>query len=430
KFGAVVGDITILDNRSNFVEFTQPYAESGLTMVVRVKQEDRTWLFVLPFNTNLWIVVIFAFVYTMFVVWFLEHRSNPEFRGPWKNQLGTAMWFTFTTLFLSHREGLRSNFTRIVMFVWLFAVFVLTSSYTASLTSMLTVQRLEPKFTNIETLRRSNKKVGCDGDSFVKKYIEEVLRFHPNNIISVKSEYDYPEFFNNGTIEAAFLELPYERVFLNRNGRAGYIDSGVKHRFGGLGFAFPKGSPMARDFSRAFLKLSEDGTLNELEEYWFPSYSCSNPSSNPQCSNLDNDDRLSLKYFWTLFLVTGLTSTIMLVLYIVDLYKKFRRIPPLETTSGMDDSFWNGMKRLGMYYNEGRLDQSRKGPFSSPEGGNGEMFISSDEGYMIDDTPRLRQSTPSTDIQMHRTYSNTQTRVLRLAYTFPSRNSHVHGLSL
>ncbi|PIA57957.1 hypothetical protein AQUCO_00500113v1 [Aquilegia coerulea] len=419
KFGAVVGDVTILDNRSNFVDFTQPYAESALTMVVRVKQENRTWLFVLPFNRDLWIVAIFAFVYTMFVVWFLEHRSNPEFRGPWKNQLGTAMWVTFTTLFLSHREGLRNNFTRIVMFVWLFAVFVLTSSYTASLTSMLTVQRLEPKFSSIETLRRSNKKVGCDADSFVKKYVEQVLHFHPNNIISVKSEYDYPEFFNNGTIEAAFVELPYEKVFLDRNGRAGYIDGGVKHRFGGFGFAFPKGSPMARDFSRAFLKLSEDGTLNKLEEYWFPSSSCSNPSSNSQCPSPDSDDRLSLKNFWTLFLVTSLTSTIMLVFYIVDLIKTFRLIPPPGTTSGMDDSLWNGMKRFGMYYNEGRLDQSRKGPFSSPEG-NVEMFISSDGGYLSGNTPRLGQSTPSTDIQMPKIYSNTQKRVLRLAYSFPS----------
>ncbi|KAF5184216.1 Glutamate receptor [Thalictrum thalictroides] len=355
-FGAAVGDITILKNRSNYVEFTQPYAESGLTMVVRVKQEDKKWLFVMPFTRNLWILLTFLFLYTMFVVWFLEHRSNPEFRGPWKYQLSTAMWFTFCTLFFAHRENLRNNFTRVVMFVWLFAVFVITSSYTASLTSMLTVQRLEPQFASVETLRRSNKNVGYPSNSFVRKYIEDVLHFNPSRIITVKSEYDYPDLFNNGTIEAAFLELPYERVLLARNARQGLIDSGIKHRFGGLGFVFPKGSPMARDFSKAFLKLSEDGILNELDEYWFPPNSQSSPES---------DESLSPKNFMSLFLVTGVTSTIILVLYIIDLFKTFRRVS--RPIVGTNESFWNGIKRFGMYFYNSRLHQLHRVQIAAQE---------------------------------------------------------------
>lgn len=99
-----MGDITILANRSDFVDFTQPYAESGLAMVVPVKRDDKTWLVVKPFSTKLWVVVIGLFGYTTFVVWFLEHGSNPEFRGPWKTQLSTAMWFTSSTIFFAHSK--------------------------------------------------------------------------------------------------------------------------------------------------------------------------------------------------------------------------------------------------------------------------------------------------------------------------------------
>ncbi|KAL9684214.1 hypothetical protein QQ045_021648 [Rhodiola kirilowii] len=103
-FDAIVGDVTILANRSQYVSFTQPYAESGLTMIVPVKIEAQTWMFTKPFTASMWMVTCAILIYTMFIVWFLEHHSNPAFRGPWKNQIGTATWFTFSTLFFAHSK--------------------------------------------------------------------------------------------------------------------------------------------------------------------------------------------------------------------------------------------------------------------------------------------------------------------------------------
>ena len=37
KFDAVVGDITIVAHRSTYVDFTQPYTESGVSMIVPIK---------------------------------------------------------------------------------------------------------------------------------------------------------------------------------------------------------------------------------------------------------------------------------------------------------------------------------------------------------------------------------------------------------
>ncbi|XP_047324118.1 glutamate receptor 2.7-like [Impatiens glandulifera] len=106
-FDAIVGDITILANRSKYVEFTQPFAESGLSMMVPVKGEgNRGWLFVKPFNKKMWLVTALVMIYTTLIVWFLERQSNPEFGGPWKNQISTALWFTFCTLFFSQSKGL------------------------------------------------------------------------------------------------------------------------------------------------------------------------------------------------------------------------------------------------------------------------------------------------------------------------------------
>ena len=92
---------------------------------------------------------------------------------------------------------MHSNLSRVVMAVWLLLVMVLSSSYTASLSSMLTVQQLQPNITSIEWLKINNMKIGCDGDSFVRTYLEKVEKFKPENIINVSSAYNYDGAFKN-----------------------------------------------------------------------------------------------------------------------------------------------------------------------------------------------------------------------------------------
>ena len=99
---------------------------------------------------------------------------------------------------------------------------------------MLTVRQLQPK--DMEWLKKKNFKVGYSGDSFVKKYLEDVHQLKPNNFVKVSNEDQYPEEFESNKIDAAFLEIPYEKVFLNKycKGYTGTILS--NHRFGGFGF--------------------------------------------------------------------------------------------------------------------------------------------------------------------------------------------------
>ena len=74
---------------------------------------------------------------------------------------------------------------------------------------------------------------------------------------------------------------------------------------------FPKDSPLIADFSKAILELTEDGTLNDLEEKWFS-------LSMNTCPATAKDrirESLGLESLWTLFLITGAASTIVLLLF-------------------------------------------------------------------------------------------------------------------
>eukprot|EP00253_Pinus_taeda_P030572 PITA_30572 len=94
KFDAVVGDITIVTNRSRFVDFTQPYIEAGLAVVapLREKNSSDAWAFLQPFTVEMWSMTGAFFLVIAAVVWILEHRTNPEFQGQRRKQALTVLW--------------------------------------------------------------------------------------------------------------------------------------------------------------------------------------------------------------------------------------------------------------------------------------------------------------------------------------------------
>lgn len=107
-YDAAVGDVTILEERTQYVEFTQPYTQSGLSMIVPAKSENSMWVFLKPFTFEMWVATAATFIYTMFIVWIMEHRSNSAFRGHWKDQISTTLWFTFSSVFYAYSKYLQS----------------------------------------------------------------------------------------------------------------------------------------------------------------------------------------------------------------------------------------------------------------------------------------------------------------------------------
>ena len=141
-------------------------------------------------------------------------------------------------MFYISGERIYNHLTRVVIAMWLFLVFVLTASYTANLSSMLTIQSMEPSVTSMESLKSNNLTVGYDKGTFVGNYLEEVLNFNSNNIKEIDSEEKYIKEFESKGIAAAFLEAPYAKVFLHKHCKGYITDTShtATYRFGGFGF--------------------------------------------------------------------------------------------------------------------------------------------------------------------------------------------------
>ncbi|KAL2534714.1 Glutamate receptor 2.7 [Abeliophyllum distichum] len=316
KFDAVVGDVTIVANRSRFVDFTLPFTESGVTTIVPIKNDERHngWIFMKPLTMDLWLTIGGFFIFTGLVVWILEHRVNKEFRGPPAQQIGMIFWFSFSTLVFAHKEKVVSNLSRFVVIVWVFVVLVLTSSYTANLTSMLTVHQLQPTITDIYDLIKNGEYIGYQYGSFIPGLLMDMKFDHSKfRYYSTSEEYDdaLSKGSRNGGVAAIVDELPYIRSFLAKNcGK--YTMVGPTYKTAGFGFAFPKGSPLAPEFSRAILNVTEGEKMVRISREWFgEEEGCAGKDETVITSN-----RLTLDSFKGLFLTAGVSSSSALIIYL------------------------------------------------------------------------------------------------------------------
>ncbi|CAL5019947.1 unnamed protein product [Urochloa decumbens] len=315
KADVVVGDVTITASRMAEVDFSMPFTDSGWSMVVVVRAETSTsmWIFLRPLTTSLWLASLAFFCFTGFVVWAIEHRINPEFRGtPWQ-QFGLIFYFSFSTLVFSHKEKLESNLSRFVVIIWVFVVLILTSSYTASLTSMLTVQKLQPTVTDVRELQRSGASIGYQEGSFIKGSLLK-MGFDESRLTTYKTAEDCADALSrgpgNGGVAAVFDEIPYLKLFLSQY-CDGYAMVGPVYKTDGFGFVFPLGSPLTPDVSRAVLTLAERDEMAQIEKKWF-----GEPGACPGQQAAVGSSNLSFRSFGGLFLITGVVSGLMLVIYL------------------------------------------------------------------------------------------------------------------
>ncbi|XP_062221746.1 glutamate receptor 2.9-like [Phragmites australis] len=332
KADVVVGDVTITASRMDEVDFTMPFTESGWSMVVAVRTDTSTsmWIFMQPLTTSLWVASVAFFCFTGFVVWVIEHRINPEFRGtPWQ-QFGLIFYFAFSTLVFSHREKLESNLSRFVVIIWVFFVLILTSSYTASLTSMLTVQKLQPTVTDVRELQRRGDYIGYQEGSFTEDSLQKV-GFDKAKMRSYSTAEQYADALSkgsaNGGVAAVFDEIPYLKLLLSQY-CDGYTMVGPVFKTDGFGFVFPRGSPMTPDVSRAVLALAEGKEMAQIEKKWF-----GEPGVCPSQggSAAVGSSNLSFSSFGGLFLITGVVSVLVLLVYLATfVYRERGELRPAE----------------------------------------------------------------------------------------------------
>ena len=176
-----VSDLTINEQRSKVVDFTHPYMDAGMAVMVKVSRRDKNnWTgFMDPFAASLWIAIIVCINTTLLIMWLMERYSpyGQRERGKVLKRskecsfgFVQAIWFTWSLVFQTFDIGSKpkSFGCRILALSFAFSMLIVITSYTANLAAFLVV---EEEILPLNDAGIRDRKVNYINSSFLAIYL-------------------------------------------------------------------------------------------------------------------------------------------------------------------------------------------------------------------------------------------------------------------
>ncbi|KAL7100375.1 hypothetical protein ACP275_09G142100 [Erythranthe tilingii] len=328
EYDIVIGDITITANRSEYVDFSIPIEQGGVTRTQKIQYDDKInseLFFLKPLEKELWLTAIALFIFTGLALWILEHRVNKAFRGPASEHVGLIFYIPFMSLVFANK---------------------------------FTTAKLEKDHTDVSELIRNNDYVGCRNGSFVFELLKD-LGFNESYIRVYKRPEELDEALSKGSekggIKAMFSPTPYTNLFLSKY-RNKYMKVGSPYLSEGFAFAFPKGSPLVADVSRAIIKLTDNHTISGIKANWTSQFNDDGPSDS-------SSTPISLRSFTVLFAITGGVTGACLVVFLVSYLYKNRDL--VQRISSSEMTTWSKLRAMSKHFDQRDPNSFRSGEYAS-----------------------------------------------------------------
>ncbi len=267
-----VAALSITSEREKIIDFSHPFYRSGLQILVG--ESDKVSALALVRHVlsatifKATGVLVFLILLTAHLLWFFERRRNPDsFPKEYFAGVVEALWWSVTTLISGGCENKApiGPLGRLVAIAWMLGGILLVAYVTATLTSSMTVSRLESGIKGPDDL--TNHRVGALAGTTSVQYL-----IHSGALVR-----EYPKLdeaiagLNSGEVDAVVYDAPMLLYYINR------LQPGHDHLVGplferqGYGFGLRNNSPHREKINRLLLELQEEGFLIKLNAKWFGS---------------------------------------------------------------------------------------------------------------------------------------------------------------
>ncbi len=265
RLDAAVAAFTINAERERFIDFSHPYFLSGLGIAVPARG-THSWMGTVKglFSAGFMkVVLVLALVLFLvgFVVWLFERKRNPEqFGGRLVEGLGSAFWWsavTMTTVGYGDKAPMTPG-GRLIGLVWMFAGIIMISSFTAAITSQLTINQLETGIKGPNDL--PNARVATVSGSTSAAYLQS----RGIRAWMFASTDACLEALVQGRADAAVYDLPILKYLVNTQfqGQISVLQHTFEPQY--YGIALPVASPLRERLNRTLLSTIEEPGWTEI----------------------------------------------------------------------------------------------------------------------------------------------------------------------
>ncbi|KAM9296671.1 glutamate receptor ionotropic, NMDA 2C [Gastrophryne carolinensis] len=323
-----IGSLTINEERSEIVDFSVPFVETGISVLVsRSNGTVSPSAFLEPYSPAVWmmmfvmclsVVAVTVFIFEYFSPMGYDRNINNGKRlgGP-SFTVGKSLWLLWALVFNNSVpiQNPRGTTSKIMVLVWAFFAVIFLASYTANLAAFMIQEQY------IDTVS------GLSDRKFQKPQEHyPPFRFGtvPNGSTERNIRTNYPDMhsymvrYNQRSVEDALASLKsgkldafiYDAAVLNymagkdEGCKLVTIGSGKVFATTGYGIALQKNSRWKRPIDLALLQFLGDGETQRLETVWLSGI-CQNEKNEAVSSKLDIDNMAGV--FYMLLVAMGLS---------------------------------------------------------------------------------------------------------------------------
>lgn len=274
-----VGALSITSEREKIIDFSQPFYESGLQIVVSKKPSgilDTAWGVLRNFFTWQVAVGLAVALAVMFIishlVWLYEHPVNEEM---WPRSylagMGESFWWTISIFLVggADTKGPVGLGGRIVATVWMLASVIAVSLLTALLSAAFTVNSLTTDIGGPSDL--PGKKVATIAGSTAETWLGNLQNAggEKTDVTALKTVPECLAALKAGKVKAVVYDAPVLQYYVNKAGSDDFTLVDGLFDANNYGFALELGSPLRKQINQVLLKLNENGVIDKLRKDYF-----------------------------------------------------------------------------------------------------------------------------------------------------------------